>query len=58
MEKHLRWGWKEIGGRKRRSFRRGGVHHNGDDDEWDGSESEREREQAGNLLKKVCLVLG
>ena len=51
-------GWKEIGGRKWGSFRRGGVHHNGDDDEWDGSESEREREQAGNLLKKVRLVLG
>jgi len=38
--------WKEIGGRKRGSFRR------------DGSESEREREQAGNMLRKVHLVLG
>jgi len=50
-------GWKEIGGRKRGSFRRGGV-HNDNDDEGDGSESGREREQAGNLLKKVRLVLG
>ena len=40
-------GWKEIGGRERGSFRRGGVHHNGHDDERDGSESERGREQAG-----------
>jgi len=51
-------GWKGIGGRKRGSFRRSGVHHNGNDDEWDGSENEREREQAGKLLKKVRLVLG
>jgi len=40
-------GWKEIGGRKRGSSRRGrgGVDRDGNDDEWDGSESERECEQ-------------
>jgi len=40
-------GWKEIGGRKRGSSRRGrgGVDHDGNDDGWDVSESEREREQ-------------
>ena len=40
-------GWKEIGGRKRGSSRRGrgGVARDVHDDEWDGSESEREREQ-------------
>ena len=40
-------GWKEIGGKKRGSSRRGrgGVDRDGNDDKWDGSESEREREQ-------------
>jgi len=37
-EKHLGRVWKEIGGRKRRSSRRDG-------DEWDSSNSGREREQ-------------
>ena len=58
-------GWKEIGGRKRGSSRRGrgGVDDDGNDDEWDGSESERELEQdaferrgvlwAGNRLKII-----
>jgi len=44
--------WKKM-----RIVGRDGIHHNGNDDEWDGSESEREREQAENPLKK-CLVLG
>jgi len=40
-------GWKEIGGKKRGSSRRGrgGVDRDGNYDKWDGSESEREREQ-------------
>ena len=52
-------GWKEIGGRRRGSSRRGwgGVDDDGNDDEWDGSESEREGEQAGNILKKYVLSL-
>jgi len=34
-------GWKEIGGRGRGSSvrGRGGVDHDGNDDEWDGSEN-------------------
>jgi len=34
-------GWKEIGGRRRGSSRRrrGDVDHDGDDDEWNGSEN-------------------
>jgi len=34
-------GWKEIGGRRRGSSRRrrGDVGHDGDDDEWNGSEN-------------------
>ena len=34
----LRDGWKKT-------RRRGGVDRDGSDDEWDGGESEREREQ-------------
>ena len=48
---------KEIGGRERGSSRRGrgGVAHDGNDDERDGSESEREREQDVFERSRRCI---
>jgi len=45
-----------VEGERRRGLSqrgRGGVGDDGNDDEWDGSESEREREQVGNLLESL-----